>query len=293
MRKRFITALHQAGRLMRAREIRLWYLAMAVFMFWGSKTPVYAEDYTGGQGWMVEFTGSGMESSFSSSDISDAVYALQPGDSVTLSLTLKNGDSQDTDWYMSNAVLSSLEDSQKMARGGVYSYRLAYTGSSGEESILYSSENVGGEKDSDAGEGLHEATDSLEEFFYLDRLVPGGDGIVTLKVELDGETQGNTYQNTLASLQMNFAVEKAVATQEPGGEGGTPGNPDSPADSDNQGNPSVSKVPASNAYTLSSVKTGDPFHMLLWSAAALASGMALLLFAILYVKNRKGEDVSE
>ena len=74
MRKRFITALHQAGRLMRAREIRLWYLAMAVFMFWGSKTPVYAEDYTGGQGWKVEFTGSGLESSFTSSDISDAVY---------------------------------------------------------------------------------------------------------------------------------------------------------------------------------------------------------------------------
>ena len=80
---------------------------------------------------------------------------------------------------------------------------------------------------------------SLEEFFYLDRLVPGGDGIVTLKVELDGETQGNTYQNTLASLQMNFAVEKAVATQEPGGEGGTPGNQDSLSDDDSQGNPPV------------------------------------------------------
>ncbi|GFI58842.1 hypothetical protein IMSAG025_02306 [Muribaculaceae bacterium] len=38
---------------------------------------------------------------------------------------------------------------------------------------------------------------------------------------------------------MNFAVEKAVATQEPGGEGGTPGNQDSPSDDDSQGNPPV------------------------------------------------------
>ena len=92
---------------------------------------------------------------------------------------------------------------------------------------------------------------------------------------------------------MNFAVEKAVATQEPGGGGGTPGNPDSPADGDSQGNPPMPRTSASNAYTLNSVKTGDPFHMLLWSAAALASGMALLLFAVLYIKNRKGEERSD
>lgn len=288
MRKKF-TAGKPAAKLLQG----FWCLAIAAVMFGMNEASVYAEDYTGGQGWKVEFTGSGLESSFTSSDISDAVYALQPGDSVTLSLTLENGDSQGTDWYMSNEVLSSLEDSQKMARGGAYTYRLAYTGSSGEERILYSSENVGGEKDSDAGEGLHEATDSLEEFFYLDRLVPGGDGIVTLKVELDGETQGNTYQNTLASLQMNFAVEKASVVSESGGGNGTPGNQANPTGVNNQGNPPASRTPASGAYTLNSVKTGDPFHMLLWSAVALASGMALLLFAVLYIKNRKGEERSE
>ena len=32
-------------------------------------------------------------------------------------------------------------------------------------------------------------------------------GIITLEVALDGETQGNSYQDTLADLQMNFAVE--------------------------------------------------------------------------------------
>ena len=183
--------------------------ALAGLLLWGSTASVYAEDYKGGEGWQVEFTGNSMESNFQSSAISDAVYALQPGDSVALSLALVNNDSQGTDWYMTNEVLSSLEDSQSMANGGAYGYRLAYINSLGEETILYSSENVGGEKGSAAGEGLHEVTDNLEEFFYLDRLEPGASGMVTLKVVLDGETQGNTYQNTLASLQMNFAVEKA------------------------------------------------------------------------------------
>ncbi len=268
-------------------------LAVGAWMLCGSGLSVYAEYYMGGQGWQVEFTGSGMESSFTSSDISDAVYALQPGDSVTLSLSLKNSDSQDTDWYMANEVLSSLEDSQGVAGGGAYTYHLAYTGSTGEEDVLFSSENVGGEKDSGAGVGLHEATESLEEFFYLDRLKPGDGGTVTLRVVLDGETQGNTYQNTLASLQMNFAVEKAGTTPGTEGDGSTPGNPDGSEGSNTPENPQSPRTPTSNAYTLSSVKTGDPAHMLLWSALALASGMALLIFAVLYMKKGKGEDGSE
>lgn len=300
MRKKFITeqpgALYSVGKSIRTWGSRMWYLAMAVVLFCGSGIPIYAEDYTGGQGWKVEFTGNGMESSFTSSDISDAVYALQPGDSVILSLSLKNGDSQDTDWYMSNEVLSSLEDSQAVASGGAYTYRLAYTGSSGEETVLYSSESVGGEKSSGAGAGLHEATDSLDEFFYLDRLAPGGSGMVTLEVVLDGETQGNSYQNTLASLQMNFAVEKAGAA--PDGSGGgngnnDPGNQHSPADTNSPENAPDSRTPTSNAYTLNSVKTGDPFHMLLWSALALASGMALFIFAVLYMRKGKGEEGNE
>jgi hypothetical protein len=268
-------------------------LAIGAWVLCGSGLPAYAEDYTGGQGWQVEFTGEGMESSFTSSDISDAVYALQPGDSVTLFLSLKNSGPQDTDWYMANEVLSSLEDSQGVAGGGAYTYRLAYTGNTGEEEVLFSSENVGGEKTPGAGVGLHEATESLEEFFYLDRLGSGDGGTVTLRVVLDGETQGNTYQNTLASLQMNFAVEKAGEV--PGTEegGSTPGGPDSQGGSNTPETPQPLGAPTPNAYILSSVKTGDPFHMLFWSALALASGVALLIPAVLYMKKGKGEDGSE
>ena len=268
---------------------RIACFALAGLVAWGSAVPAHAEDYKGGEGWKVEFTGDGMESNFQSSALSDAVYALQPGDSVMLSLALVNGDSQGTDWYMTNEVLSSLEDSQSMANGGAYAYRLAYTNSLGEEAVLYSSENVGGEKDTGAGEGLREATDSLDEFFYLDRLEAGGSGTVTLEVVLDGETQGNTYQNTLASLQMNFAVEKAGTVPGPdGGNGPGDNGGGTPGSQGGGGSPDPARTSGPGAYTLHSVKTGDSLNMLLWSALALGSGAALFSLAALYIKKEKG-----
>ncbi len=85
---------------------------------------------------------------------------------------------------------------------------MTYYDPSGAEVVLYDSETVGGEGTSYVGKGLEQATDSLDDFFYLDRLDAGKAGSVHLKVILDGETQGNGYQDTLARLQMNFAVEK-------------------------------------------------------------------------------------
>ena len=66
---------------------------------------------------------------------------------------------------------------------------------------------VGGDYGFEDRIGLHEATDNLEEFFFLDTLNSGESGVVTLTVSLEGETQGNIYQNTAARIQMNFAVE--------------------------------------------------------------------------------------
>ena len=44
----------------------------------------------------------------------------------------------------------------------------------------------------------------MEDYFYLDRLDKNETGTVELEVGLEGETQGNAYQNTLAKLQLNF-----------------------------------------------------------------------------------------
>lgn len=169
---------------------------------------VNAENFNGGDDWKVVFdSNKNMSSTFKNTDIDDAIYNLEPGDSVDFHLALKNEYSETTDWYMTNAVLESLEDTQSVAEGGAYTYILKYIAVDGTETTLYSSDEVGGETVNESGEGLHQATDNLEDYFYLDRLEPNQSGEITLHVELEGETQGNIYQDTLAKLQMNFAVE--------------------------------------------------------------------------------------
>lgn len=268
---------------------RVFGLLLAVLLLAeGGALTARAEDYTGGEGWQVTFTGDQMKSSFQSSELSDAASALQPGDQITFQIALKNEDSGSTDWYMSNEVLASLEDSQRVAQGGAYTYILTYRNAADEETVLYSSENVGGERRvQPSGEGLHEATDSLEQFFYLDTLQTAQDGLITLKICLDGETQGNAYQDTLAKLQMNFAVEKAVVRRR---------DRDSERDSEESyesrenesDHDEVSQDDEERIYTTRKVRTGDEAPLFVWSLIALCSGLGLSLFVIFAAKKKTG-----
>ena len=262
-------------------------LAMAVLLIAGSAFPVHAEEYTGRDDWKAQFTGKKLESNFESSDLAEAIYALQPGDQITIQLALENQHNKPTDWYMTNEVISSLEDSQSSASGGAYTYELTYVNHKGETSTLYSSENVGGEKSSAAGEGLHEVTDNMDEFFYLDRLASGENGQIGLKVALDGETQGNGYQNTLAKLQLAFAVEPVAGGG--GGNGGGSGGDDG----NTPRTPPPSTPTSSTVYQVGSVQTGDASHILLWSAIALGAGLILTIIAITRLRQEKGGNDDE
>ena len=244
-------------------------LLLACSMVLGDSAMVRAEDYKGEAGWAVDFTGSWMESNFNTSDINDAIYDLQPGDSIDITVALKNTAGKEADWWMANKVLQSLEDSQKVASSGGYTYVLTYQPPRGNLETLYSSDTVGGERteDIDVGEGLHEATESLSEYFYLDTLGAGEQGIISLKVVLDGETQGNTYQDTLANLTLNFAVEER-RTPVPVNDENDPEEPTS-----------VRRPP----------KTSDDSSLMLYVGISLSSGLALLILALysLYQSKKK------
>ena len=219
---------------------------------------VNAENFNGGDDWKVVFdSNKNMSSTFKNTDIDDAIYNLEPGDSVDFHLALKNEYSETTDWYMTNAVLESLEDTQSVAEGGAYTYILKYIAVDGTETTLYSSDEVGGETVNESGEGLHQATDNLEDYFYLDRLEPNQSGEITLHVELEGETQGNIYQDTLAKLQMNFAVEL------------------------------VSTSTTTKKRTI--VDTGDHSKVIMYAVITLVAGLACAALAVYSVKQRKKE----
>ncbi len=105
--------------------------------------------------------------------------------------------------------------------------------------------------------GLHEATSNLEEYFFLDTLNSGENGMVTLDVALEGETQDNSYQNTAAKIRMNFAVELS--------------NPGS----------------TTSSSTSRAVKTGDENNLLPYYIGMVVAGLLLLYLALDAYTDRK------
>ena len=169
-------------------------LSLVLLLTFASSITAGAEELKGEAGWQVTFNGKRMESNFTSAGMADGINAMQPGDSVELTITLKNDFDGQADWYMKNEVLEALEDAGD-AEGGAYDYLLTYTDVTNTVTTLYSSEKFGGEGRYN-GVGLHGATTTLDDFFYLDRMGEGDTGVVKLMVALDGETLVNNYQNT-------------------------------------------------------------------------------------------------
>ena len=228
-------------------------MILAVLCVVGLRPMAYGEHYDGKAGWTVTYTQEGkLSSNFHTSEYNDPMLGLQPGDDITFTVTLKSANSEKTEWYMTNEVLHSLEDRSKSgSTGGAYTYTLTYTGPTATR-VLYDSDTVGGEGASSAGVGLHEATSALKDFFYLDSLEQGQTATVTLNVALDGESQGNRYQDTLADLRMNFAVETHDTIVKTRG-----------------------------------VKTGDTTRLLPLFAAMLVSGGGLVALGVIDVRSRK------
>lgn len=250
----------------------------------------YGETSHGSKGWNVTFTeDKKMQSSFKSSDLDDVIYGMQPGDNAVLKMKLKNKNSASTDWYMTNEILYSLEDrsANSGTSGGAYAYRLAYTDKDGRETVLFDSDTVGGEGENGAGEGLKQAADALGnkgQYLYLDTLAKGEGGSITLKVELDGETQGNDYQNTLADLQMKFAVELAADNPQR-----TPTRP--PSSSTPAAQPSTEPIHDLGTPT-AMVQTGDDTRLDKYILAAFISG-GVFLFLSLYGMTRRNRQNRE
>lgn len=151
--------------------------------------------------WNVTFNSDKkMVSDYDQSKIDADLQQMQPGDDLTLDVSIKNDSAESTEWYMTSTVIRSLEDANE-ASGGAYTYVLSYNGNE-----LYNSARVGG----DGTQGLHEIDDATGSWLHVASLAPGQSGTVQLYMALDGMTQENVYQNREGGLQINFAVEDAA-----------------------------------------------------------------------------------
>ncbi|MBR0404834.1 MAG: hypothetical protein IJI68_06480 [Eggerthellaceae bacterium] len=214
----------------------------------------FAESQQGSK-WSVTYTSGGqLNDDFSQQGYADDISGLQPGDDITFTVTLNHENEKTADWYMSNEVIKSLEAGK--AEGSAYEYLLTYSGASSNASrTLYDSQAVGGDNTS----GLKEATEAggLEDFFFLENLSKGKSATVTLKVTLDGETEGNDYFDTIARLKMQFGVDPSKSNDNP---------------------------PNNNV-----VRTGDETNLFPFYVVMAVSGLALLVIAIAMVRRRRAD----
>ncbi len=223
--------------------------------------------------WKVTFNGKTLESNYDEDAINEALKGMQPGDSADLEFELVNGYKEAIDWWAGNEALKTLEDTRDSTTGGAYSYELVYTDPAGSKTVLYTSKVVGGENEETTGDdgedltGLKGATNALSDLFLLGRIEPGKSAKLSLHIELDGETQNNLYQDTLAQLRFTFAVE----------------------------------IPSSGTFIIPYTGTGEGIldnilagtQLSYYLLGALASFLLTIVFGLLLYINRKGRKTYE
>lgn len=239
------------------------------------------------------FNGTKIESSFSSGEIADRVTNLQPGDDVTFTVTYKNDYAEPTDWYMENKILQTLEKasmSNKQVSGtgqaehGAYTYELIHYDNAGNRTVLFSNREVGGDTVAGGREGLEQATNALEEWFFIETLKQGQEGRVVLNVAFDGETEVNDYMDTNGGLAVRFAVEINKQT--------TPEPTVTPSPAPGRSTTTTTNAGTSGSVGLTAVKTGDPTNFPL-IIGALVAGIVLLIVALRLRKKEKEQAGTE
>ena len=263
------------------------FAAALVLASFGSTARASEDVYEGKKDWYVHLTQDGvLETNFKKnskdqmSDFGGVLSELEPGDTALFTVNLENKNAQAADFYMENDIVRSMEDydNNRTTNGGAYSYRLVYYDDENPNGrVLYDSSTVGGENSpSENLTGLNEATQNLEDFFYLGTLGSGKNGKITLQVGIDGEAQNNAYQNTMAQLRMRFAVEFNETYDSKVEEG-----------SDASPNKKKDVTPNTSTNKKGVVKTGDDVNMVPYFIAAFVSGLLLLIVCIFRFRDEK------
>ena len=242
-------------------------LAVALIAVMMAGEAVFAESYK--LNGSAYFDGSEIVSSFKSNEIADAVTNLQPGDDVSFTVKYKNKYKESTDWYMANEVIQTLEkaDAAKKVPSGTgtpenggYTYELIHIDKNDKKTVLFSNSKVGGEAKPADMEGLEQATNALDDWFYIQTLKKGESGKLKLNVAFEGETEVNDYMDTDGGLMLRFAVELTGTEQ---------------------------SAPNEAPKYQQRIKTGDT-NMFFLFLAMLAAGLILLI--IVLRKMRKEEE---
>ena len=240
------------------RMTKITTLLLALMTVLMMSQAAFAQDYDGGT---FTFDGNSITNSKAASEIDQAISSLEPGDSMTFTFTYKNSSSDSTEWYLSNEVVKTLEESG--GKNGGYTYELVNYGKKEGTVTIFRSEAVAGDDSQNpdtADKGLKSATNATKDWLYIDTLASGQSGTTKLTVALDGESQANNYQTTNGQLRIAYSVEK-TATGETVYE-----------------------------HVKGAVNTGDETNLILTVALFLGSLLLLLLAIMSFRRDRKDGD---
>ena len=214
------------------------------------------------------FNGNDVVCDFDTNVIADTVSGLEPGDDVTFEVKFENKYKTTTNWYMRNEALKTLEQSYDRTQNGGYTYILTHVDPKGNETVLFNNSTVGGEytmptdgsKTShggeNTGEGLHQATNAADEWFFIQTLKKGQSGKTRLYVKFDGDSEVNDYMDTKGELLLAYAVELENST---------------------------------SGTKYSSINTGDTTNILMPIVVMLAALLLLILTVMSVRKDRREE----
>lgn len=203
-------------------------------------------------------------------DLTQVLGTVQPGDTVSIAVDTVNASEKDSHFYMQTEILKSLEDSNKAANGA-YTVALTYTEADGTTTTLYSNEAVGG----DASQGLKEVQiNEAGSYIFLGTIPAGKQGQVVLNISLDGNTQDNSYMNTLAEMKFSFATEDVYDVR----------------DEYVPGQVITLKNPRTEIITRFAPKTGDVVLPMIISIVGFGLGIILLVLALVSMNKRRQEE---
>ena len=229
--------------------------AVALACSIGFSSTAYAE--TESVSWNVTYSAEKqMVSDYNQESVNQALSHMQPGDSFTMKVNLRNLSDTSTDWYMTSEAIKTLEEGAS-ASGGAYTYALKYNGNE-----IYRSNTVGG----DNSQGFKEISGVTGKWF------DGDTGVVSIEMSLDGETQDNAYMNTLGKLNVVFAVEDST--------GSTAGQPVPDGDDNGNSDGAGSTLP----------KTMDQVLMVLYIVGIVAALVCTIVSLRSLRKIRKRSD---
>ncbi|MCR5416190.1 MAG: hypothetical protein K6E79_05280 [Pseudobutyrivibrio sp.] len=159
--------------------------------------------------WTVQYNGGNSFETLGKDAQKSTLENVMPGDTLQYVVTYKNASTTTNDFYLNAEILSSLEDNSNddtTAQGGAYSYKVSYD-LNGTTTTVFDSETVGG--DSTEVAGLDQAK-SNGAYVNVGQLAAGQSGVVTIEIQLDGNSQDNSYMEKFAQLSVQFAVQDSA-----------------------------------------------------------------------------------